>query len=239
MTNIIERFLNTIFPNKCLLCKKIINQNYFCNDCKGRVQPIKIKTCPDCGQVLEDCACKYYFYYFDEMVSSFEGSDNTKKAFYSFKFYDNYQGYKFFANEMVNRIKSKTSVINIDFITAVPSHKSNKVTRDYDTANVLARYVARRVKLPFKKVLYQPYMVPKQHEADTFEERYQNVKDKYHIKKGAKLKGKTVLLIDDIKTTGATLSECARQLKLGGANMVIAASAVTMPSKKRKEKINN
>ncbi|MBQ5765226.1 MAG: hypothetical protein IIW03_03675 [Clostridia bacterium] len=78
-----------------------------------------------------------------------------------------------------------------------------------------------------------------QHEAETFEQRYQNVKNKYKIKKSAKIKGKSVLLIDDIKTTGATLSECARELKLAGAKTVIVASALTIPSKKRKEKINN
>ena len=239
LTNVIERFLRLIYPNRCLLCNKIISGKYFCSDCAGQVAPIKIKTCPDCGLVMSDCACKFYFYYFDEIVSCFEGSDNAKKAFYSFKFYGNYLGYKYFADEMVNRIKSKMTVIDFDFITAVPSHRSNKSTRDYDPVYAMARYISKRVKLPFKRVLYQPNMVLKQHEAETFEQRYQNVKNKYKIKKSAKIKGKSVLLIDDIKTTGATLSECARELKLAGAKTVIVASALTIPSKKRKEKINN
>lgn len=239
LTNLIERFLRLIYPNKCLICQKIINEKYFCAECLGKAKPIKIKTCPDCGLVTEDCACKFYFYYFDEIVSSFEGSDDVKNAFYSFKFKGNYCGYKYFADEMANRIKAKMSVIDFDFITAVPSHKSNKTTRDYDTAYVIAKHISHKVKLPFKMVLYQPNVVLKQHDTETFEQRFQNVKNKYRIKKGADIKGKTILLIDDIKTTGATLSECARELKLGGAKAVIASSALTIPSAKRKEKINN
>ena len=239
LTNLIERFLRIVYPNRCLICQKITSGKYFCPNCKDLAPPIKIKTCPDCGQVTEDCACKFYFYYFDEIISSFEGSDNVKKAFYSFKFKGNYQGYKYFADEMVARIKSKMSIIDFDVITAVPSHKSDKVTRDYNTAYVIAKYISHKVKLPFKMVLYQPNAVLKQHETETFEQRYQNVKNKYRVKKSADLKGKTVLLVDDIKTTGATLSECARELKLAGVKCVIAASSVTIPSGKRKEKINN
>lgn len=235
LTRIKDAAIKIFYPYHCLCCGKIIAEKYFCKDCCGAVQPIKKKICSDCGMLEKDCVCKWNFYYFDEMISCFEGTEDTKKAFYSYKFYDNYVGGEFFANEMSKRVRTKSFEYDIDLITAVPSHCSAASERQYDPVKYLAKYISNAEKIPFNQVLVQPKKVEKQHESKRFEDRYINVKNKYRVRKNANLDGKTVLLVDDIKTTGATLSECARELKLAGAQKVIAVSAVTIFSPEKKK----
>ena len=215
------------------MCNKIIQGKYFCRDCDGKIAPIKIKTCLSCGQVLSKCSCKRNFYYFDEMVSCFEADENTKTTFYSFKFGGNFFGGKYFAEEMIKHIKKKLDYTDIDIITPVPSHKSAKQEKEYDTAEVLAKQISKALHIPFKRLIIQPKKVPKQHETEGFAERYNNVKGKYSVKKRANIKNKTILLVDDIKTSGATLSECARELKLSFAGKVIGVTALTVPLVKK------
>lgn len=68
------------------------------------------------------------------------------------------------------------------------------------------------------------------------DKRFENVKSKYSLIKRADVKDKTILLVDDIKTTGATLSQCARELKLAGAHRVCVVSAVTIYPKPKEDK---
>lgn len=233
LTEIINNFLKTVYPNHCICCDKLITTKYFCKECDGLVAPIKIKTCKKCGHPVDLCSCKWNFYYFDRVIGCFENAEDNKTAFYRFKFGANFFAGGFFASHLVETIQQKYKDIEFDFIASVPADKSNKHNRRYNHVDVLAKKASRALKVKYKRLLFVSKQTPKQHESNSIDERYSNVKDKYSVLKGQKLKGKNILLIDDIKTTGATLSECARQLKLKGAENVFAAvSLLTYPASK-------
>ena len=235
LNNLADRIISFLYPKRCLGCDKIISRKYFCKACEENIKYITVKTCSDCGLPMKHCACKHNFYYFDEMISCFEGNEETKRAFYSFKFNGNYMGGKFFSKEMAQRVKQSHFYEKFDLVTSVPSHKSTVNERGYDQVAVLAKHIAKNTKIKYAPILRQPKRSVKQHESGGITERFSNVKGKYTLKKGADVNNKTVLLVDDIKTTGATLSECARELKLAGAGTVCVVSALTIYPKPKED----
>ena len=239
LNNFIEKMVAVLFPNRCLSCRKITTLKYFCKGCGNVTNPIKVKTCLKCGLPLKLCDCKRNFYYFDEMVSCFEADEPTKRSFYSFKFGGDFWGGKFFSAKMAEIIKNHPDYSDFEIITSVPSHKSTITARGYDQVTALAKGVAKIIKLKYQQVLYQPKKASKQHESSSIAERFSNVSGKYTVLKNVNVKDKTILLVDDIKTTGATLSQCARELKLAGAKKVVAISALTVYPKDKEEKNKN
>ncbi len=235
---LIDSFIKMVFPNHCLCCDKLITGDYFCKDCDGLVKPIDLKTCKKCGHPMKLCSCKWNFYYFDGIIGCFENDNQNKTSFYRFKFGANFKGGEFFARHLIERINQRYGQIEFDYITCVPADKTNRHTRKYNHLEFLTKKVAEALKIKRKRLLSVAKSVPKQHKTKTFNERYDNVNEKYSAVKNVDLKSKRVLLIDDIKTTGATLSECARQLKLKGATEVFAAVAlVTYPVKNNNDNL--
>ncbi len=232
LSKLTENLITLLFPNICLNCRKITPLKYFCKDCRNSVSYIHLKTCPDCGLPQKLCDCKWKFYYFDEIISCFEADEATKRSFYSFKFGGNLVGAEFFSKEMSKRIKNNSLYLDLDVITSVPSHRSTLRERGYDQVKVLANDISKIIKVKYQPLLRQPSPSPKQHETEGIAERFTNVLGKYEVLKNADVRDKTILLVDDIKTTGATLSQCARELKLAGAKCVVAVSALTVYPKK-------
>lgn len=236
LSKFLEKVLSIIFPNRCLCCRKITTNQYFCKDCTEVAAYITVKTCQSCGLPQKHCECKWNFYYFDEIISCFEANEETKKSFYSFKFGGNLLGGRFFSTEMAKRVKENPTYLDIDVITSVPCHKSTRRERGYDQVKILAKDISKIIKIKYLPLLYQPKKLPKQHETKDIADRFLNVSGKYMLRKKSDVRDKIVLLVDDIKTTGATLSQCARELKLAGAAEVIVVSALTVYPKEKKEK---
>ena len=87
---------------------------------------------------------------------------------------------------------------------------------------LLAQELSRRTGIPCVKTLVKPRSNRVQSTVGSAESRRRNVKDAYRALPDAPIKGKHILLVDDIVTTGATLSECARTLRTAGAGDVTA-----------------
>ena len=232
LNRLIEGLLKLLFPERCLNCHKITPLKYFCKNCRDVAAYINVKTCYDCGLPNKYCACKWNFYYFDEIISCFEADEATKRSFYSFKFGGERWSGSFFSAEMAKRVKIHPLYWDIDVITSVPCHSSTLRERGYDQVKVLAKDISKKLKIKYSPLLCQPKKSPKQHESENIADRFLNVSGKYRIRKNADVKDKIVLLVDDIKTTGATLSQCARELKLAGADKVIVVTALTVYPKK-------
>lgn len=216
-----------IFPNRCICCGRICTDRFFCKDCDGKIQRIDRKLCERCGLPVSICCCKRNFYYFRSVISCFENADDAKTAFYRFKFGGHRAAAVYFTNAMTALVKERYRDISFDLVTAVPSHPKTVRERGYDQVLPLAKQLAANLKLPFKALLTQPEFTVKQHDSAGTAARFSNVRDKYRARSDGSVAGKTVLLIDDIKTTGATLSECARELKLAGAEEVYCVTALT------------
>ncbi len=216
-----------LFPNRCICCGKICTDRFFCKHCAGSLSMITKKLCDRCGLPVSLCCCKQNFYYFRSVISCFENDGEARQAFYRFKFGGYRPAARYFTDAMAAQVERLYDGITFDFVSAVPTHRKTVRERGYDQTRLLAKQLARRLDLPFSEMLYQPKLTPKQHLAAGVQARFDNIRGKYRLRRGISAAGKTVLLVDDIKTTGATLSECARELKLAGAEEVYCVTALS------------
>ena len=123
-------------------------------------------------------------------------------------------------------VKSDFSQVEFDAVVSVPPRKKRRKD-NYDQASALGKEVAKRLSLPYiSNSLYQTREIKKQSSL-TFDARIKNVKDAFKVRKPDKIKAKTILLIDDVRTTGSTLNECGKALKEAGAYRVYSATAGT------------
>lgn len=114
-----------------------------------------------------------------------------------------------------------------DQITAVPLWWRRKLTRGYNQADLLARALARRLDLPWRRHLVRRRGGAPQ-SGLARDERRRNVRQTIRIKRGRRVVG-SVLLVDDVVTTGATLEECARVLRRAGAETVHLLAVARTP----------
>jgi ComF family protein len=139
---------------------------------------------------------------------------------------------KFLAGEgladLVGRIFAEVrgeslKAVEVDLVTPVPLHWWRKWTRGYNQSEAVARELASALNVTFLPRLLRRIRWTPQQVQPTREARRENVKGAFRVCKGARLTGKTVLLVDDVMTTGSTLSEAAKVLRNAGADRVIVA----------------
>jgi competence protein ComFC len=128
---------------------------------------------------------------------------------------------------MANVIVSDFFLKKSDVIAPVPLFWWKRLRRGYNQANLLADVVGDECGIEVKHMLRRVKNTKTQTQLDE-ESRKKNVSDAFEIN-GAMVKDKTVLLIDDVLTTGATLNECARVLKEAGAKKVYSCVAAIAP----------
>lgn len=112
-----------------------------------------------------------------------------------------------------------------DWVVPVPLHPVRRRARGYNQAALLARELSRRIKVPTKaNTLLRTHPTPSQTHL-TAPERISNVAGAFETRRRSELKGKRILLVDDVMTTGATVNACAKALKIGGAKAVYVITA--------------
>lgn len=215
---------------KCLCCgKDIFTDLGFCDDCLKQVVFNNGKTCKRCGVALDGeedyCGnCAFDKIYFDRAYSSFSYEGAVRKAILDMKF--NGAGLN---SKVLSRYLAYTAKVNdlhFDFVTYAPMSKKSQKIRHYNQAKLLAKSFCDI--LDKKDCLVEAIVKVKETERQESlgkQERKTNLVGSYKI--NVDVKGKTVLVIDDIKTTGATLNECAKVLKRAGAIRVIGLTVAS------------
>lgn len=203
-------------------------------------------SCETCGKYLpvdfEDTVCyqcKDAKYHFDKGYTCMVYDTKAKKMMKNFKFGG--QGYmaEKLADMMVDKLEmeaakncSKSSDIfnksnNFDLITTVPSHKKKLKERGYNPAELIAKNLGKKLNVPFKNKLIKRVYYQKAMNKLTRNERNLNVIGSYASYKREDLTGKSILLVDDIYTTGSTVNTCAKILKEMGAEKVIVITVAS------------
>ena len=228
MKSFLTDFLYLFYPKRCIVCGDIVHSTVdLCEDCERGLKPITVKTCKKCGNPKKLCCCKRYVYHFRGISSPYLNEGSAQKAVYFYKFGGNKDSAKFFGKIMAERFINDFPDVVIDCVTSVPRNRKKRQDKDntlwrFDHSERLAKCVARELSVPYKSLLIKHKSNKVQHLLSG-KERFQNVKGVYKAKQNNFV---NVLLIDDIKTTGATLDECSRMLMLAGTENVYCATAV-------------
>lgn len=230
--------LKTVFyPNRCAGCGKVIPfGGYWCENCENDISVILQPICSKCGNELEKCDCKNeHVFSWDAVVAPFYYEGSVRSAIHRFKFRNHPKLSFMFANAMSESVKSMEDVEKIDVIACVPMVEKKKKERGYNQSELLAKDISGILNIPFSSSLLIKVRDTKTQHSLSGQQRAGNVFGAYAVSNDIPVKGKTILLCDDIKTTGATLSECCKILKLAGAREVYCVCAAIT----NKEKIDN
>lgn len=206
-----DSILNILFPPKCAFCGKIMDTaSGVCSACQ-KALPYR----PE-GKVLQtidgfDCAVTFYY---DGMVKSgiralkFQRKSNRAAVFgpYIAQTAAEYLGDRF------------------DAVTFVPISSWRNFTRGFDQAQLLAQAAAAEWNVPVEKTLQKTRNNPPQSSVKTPAERRANVLGAYRPHPKANIRGQRFLLIDDVLTTGSTITACARTLMAAGAESVVCVA---------------
>lgn len=223
--------LGTIYPNRCVCCREPIGEGEtLCTVCYNSLKPIdSSRRCMLCGHEKKDCVCKIDAYHFAALVAPFYNEGLVHDAIIGYKYHSRLSAVRFFAERLALCVKNEYRDISFDAVCFAPTTNRSRRNRGFDQSELLARRVAKLLDLPFyEKALSRKvgFFYRSQHK-QTSKERFQNVRGTFRCDE--RLPNKTVLLIDDIKTTGASLDEAARTLLFGGAREVYAAAIAITP----------
>ncbi|MBR6567931.1 MAG: ComF family protein [Clostridia bacterium] len=217
------------FPERCPLCGKTLKINEeFCLCCGSDEVRLSDSCCESCGKEKEMCSCDTpYTTPLSHItgVFSYDGIIRNKLIF--FKFGGRKSLYRYFGDCLAERVATAYAERDFDTVTFVPSSEERLKERGYNPSRLIAERAAKKLFLPCEELLLKSKDTEKQHTLKA-KARMTNIKGSVSPKGNIDLKGKTVLLCDDIKTTGATLRECEEVLlKLGADEVFCATVAIT------------
>ena len=223
-----ERVAEAVYPRRCPLCGSTLNRNErICSKCSRDVRFINRPVCRLCGRPLYTCSCRKGDYAFIRNVSPLVYTKSAKKGIHRMKFSDSPYSCVYFGKLMANsvRLEYLDSGVRIDCVIGVPMHKDEVMVRGYNQAILLARTVADEIGVPLlNRILIKTTRTHPQHTLP-FSERRKNISGVFAVSAPEMIRGKTVLLCDDVATSGSTLNECARTLLNAGAKAVFCVTA--------------
>ena len=223
-----ERVTEIAFPRRCPLCGSLINSNErICSKCSKDVEFIRRPICRLCGRPLYSCHCGKGDYAFVRNVSPLVYTKAAKKGIHRMKFHDSPYSCTYFGKLMANSVRAEylESGVKFDCVIGVPMHKDDYLTRGYNQAVLLAKTVAEEIETPLlSKVLIKQQKNRPQHTLSHIE-RQKNIKGVFRVTRPELIRGRVVLLCDDVTTSGSTLNECAITLLEAGAKAVYCVTA--------------
>lgn len=211
-------WIDFILPNRCPVCGKVILWNELvCDKCE-KVLPF-----------LDDKSCLQYkdkMNGVDKLCAVFEYSGKAVTAVYNLKKRKGMNFAEYSAKYICRYLTEKGETDIIDAVTFVPMAKAKRKSRGYNQAEKLAVFVAKELEKPLiKDALVHLPEVREQHTLNS-EQRQENARSVYRTDPNhADIKGKNILLCDDVVTTGATMNNCGLLLKSMGAKSVYGAAA--------------
>lgn len=225
--------LDAIYPRQCLFCASLLGleeEHPLCHACRANISFINPPFCSRCGvpfgsqyayggsdgNLCQDCRLGKHRFDSSRSVCRYESP--LRELILAFKLRGNLQAARECASLVETHIHRLMAGEQLDAVLNVPLHRRRLLSREFDQAALLAEAAARALCIPFTPgVLTREVNTRSQTEA---KDRRKNVKGAFSVRHPAAIEGKSVLLVDDIFTSGSTLDECTRTLNRSGAAAV-------------------
>jgi len=233
---LVEACGRLLYPPHCAVCGRSADEDedrYLCRDCIGAINFVQEPTCRKCGHELgpftkkaKRCInCRNTPLRFDRAVAAAHHAGAVRDLLLAFKFAAQKQNAFPLAKLLAARLEATEILEEVQLIVPVPLHRSRQRSRGFNQARSLAERLGERLSLMVSpRVLRRVVNTPPQSRGMSLASRRANVKGAFVVRSPRAVTGKSVLLIDDVLTTGATTSECAGVLKRAGAKKVYVAT---------------
>jgi competence protein ComFC len=222
------------YPATCVVCAANVERSeYLCADCQHAAPRIVAPFCAKCSEPFAgaitqtfSCAnCEHRVLHFECAVAAYRSRGLVRKLVHEFK----YARLRHLRYPVAGWLRETLSDPRLhgrhfDVIVPVPLHPARERERGFNQALLLAELLAPALTAPLRPVLERTRYTTTQTAYDRAE-RMENLHGAFRLRKNQDVRDLRVLLIDDVLTTGSTLSECARVLRAAGAVSVHAATA--------------
>lgn len=221
-----DYILDLVFPRRCPVCDKIIGINgaLVCPSCREKLQMTREPLCRKCGKELMDEAeeycldCRKRTHYFDEGAALYEYF-SVRDSIYRFKYMGRQEYKDFYGEEMARHLGHKMREWKADALVPIPIHPARRQKRGYNQAELLAEEIGKRIGIP----VLSDYIVRIKKTAPQKElnagDRQNNLKKAFKIGRND-VKLDTIIIVDDIYTTGSTIDEAAKLCRRMGVEKV-------------------
>ncbi|MBI4726169.1 ComF family protein [candidate division TA06 bacterium] len=242
LKSLFHSLLNFIFPPFCASCHKNMLQQksgLICDTCWDSLERWEAQSCQRCGMqvpsVSEDqapllcpkCRVPDWACADIRVIGPFKAP--LADAIHLLKYSDRRSVVKKFSGYMEQLLAGAGHYQTADLILAVPLHPARKRERGYNQAQLLAQALGKLLNKPCpEKIIFRARHNRTQTKLNK-QQRLENVRDIFTVKKPELVKGKRIILIDDVLTTGATIGSCASSLLAAGASQVLALTAAAAP----------
>ncbi len=221
MNNIADKIRRIFIPKRCALCGRLIpfdeNECLLCAIADYRTHE---DFCIHCNKHRCICGNAHRL----KLSVAFIYSGSIRSRIHRYKFGNEKLHADFFAKALHDSIIDDFDAYTFDYITFIPSN--GKKLFGFNSSELISRRLARRLHCPCAPLLKRTRPTLKQHHL-SYEKRITNMKDAFAVTETAELKGKTVLICDDVKTTGSTLKAAEEALLRGGAERVYCCAVAT------------
>lgn len=237
--NYSEFFRRFLAVRKCISCRKILDfdnsEEAFCPNCRLKWDKAKTATCPTCFKSAIECRCmpkrmsaagaislrKLIFYQKDKM------NEPQNKIIYFLKRNKNSRAAGFLARELSRAISEELELLEVgDFnseavVVWIPRGINARTAYGFDQSELICRAIGKALNIPFAQLIIRQKGGKEQKKLGR-EERAINIKNRFGISPVADVpKDKVIVLLDDVVTTGASMSECVRLLHKSGYKSII------------------
>jgi ComF family protein len=237
-----DALVSVFFPGGCRLCERLLTRASrlpICEECLGAFPALPLRVCSICGspalaattldgsntesppgsnqRTCLDCTERTYRLDRARSYAAYRGTLARAVVLLKFERIEPLAAY--FAERLATL--AQRACLAADIVVPVPLHRVRERERGFNQAELIAREVARRLKLPFKPVLLMRTKARPDKHILSNDERWRIVRGAFATRPGSQVDNKRVLLLDDVMTTGATLDACAGALLEAGAKSVI------------------
>jgi len=234
LRNPFRGLVSLFYPPFCAVCAGAVGpEETLCGSCTEKAPRIRPPFCAKCSQPFAGaitgsftCAnCADRELHFEAAVSAYRSRGVVREVIHSFKY-----GRQIHLRHLLGRWLAETLVDprlagrRFDLIVPVPLHPARQRERGFNQAELLATGLRRSSGLPVRNVLQRTRYTTTQTQFDR-SERMENLRGAFRLRRGSNVQDLRMLLVDDVLTTGSTLSECASVLHRAGAISVHAATA--------------
>jgi competence protein ComFC len=229
--------IDILLPSRCVGCGRPVSsrQNHLCRACAMRI-PLLSDTCPVCSGLLVNGACgtcAERHWYFTKNVAVAEYNGVAREIIHRLKF-EKIRGLHLILAAFAEK-KLGGHGIRADVITWVPMNSKKRWARGFNQSELIAKRLSKLTGIPGRPLLREKRKTETQRELG-IRDRFINTLNRYRAVADNFIRGRSILLVDDVFTTGATINECARQLRSAGARDVFSLT-IARADVKRLEKI--